>query len=141
MDRLGKESVSQAWGAIATAHLLDGLSDPRKLADSQAHTGLDKRLTRQLKTYGLEDPPVRREKAIPLGIVQSIVAKAATSSDPRAHHIADLVTIGFYFCLWSCEYTKCTDHRRTVQFRPFMDFVFFAGGFFLPVDTPAEHFC
>ena len=59
MDRLGKESVSQAWGAIATAHLLDGLSDPRKLADSQAHTGLDKRLTRQLKTYDLEDPPVR----------------------------------------------------------------------------------
>ena len=58
MDRLGKESVSQAWGAIATTHLLDGLSDPRKPADYQAHTGLNKRLTRQLKTYSLEDPPV-----------------------------------------------------------------------------------
>ena len=76
MDRLGKESVSQAWGAIATTHLLDGLPDPITPADSQAHTGLDKRLTRQLKTYGLKDPPVRREKGIPLRIVQSIVAKA-----------------------------------------------------------------
>ena len=59
MDQLGKESVSQAWGAIATSHLLDGLPDPRKPADSQAHTRIDKHLTRQLKTYGLEDPPVR----------------------------------------------------------------------------------
>ena len=63
------------------AHLLDGLPDLRKPADSQAHTGLDKRLTWQLKTYGLEDLPVQREKANPLGIVHSIVAEAATSSD------------------------------------------------------------
>ena len=27
MDRLGKELVSRAWGAIETAHLLDGLPD------------------------------------------------------------------------------------------------------------------
>ena len=33
-DRLGKELVSQAWGAIAKAHLLDGLPDPRKHTDS-----------------------------------------------------------------------------------------------------------
>ena len=69
MEQLGKESVSQAWGAIATTHLLDGLPDPRKLADPQAHTGIDKRLTRQLKTYGLKDPLVRREKATPLRIM------------------------------------------------------------------------
>ena len=81
------------------AHLLDGLPDPRKPADSQALTGLDKRLTRQLNTYGLKDPPVQQEKATPLRIVQSIVAEAATSSDTSSHHITDLVTIGFYFCL------------------------------------------
>ena len=55
MDRLGKESVSQAWGEIATSHLLGGLPDPRKPAESQTHTRLHKRLERQLKTYGLED--------------------------------------------------------------------------------------
>ena len=67
---------------IETAHLLDGLPDPRKPAGSQAHTVLDKRITRQLKTYGLKDSPVRQEKAIPLGIGHSIVAAAATSEEP-----------------------------------------------------------
>ena len=89
---------------------------------------------------GSKTPPVRREKATPLGIVHSIVAKAATSSDTRAHHIVDLVVIGFYFCLRSCEYTKCTGHRWTVQLRPFMDLVFFVGDFLLPRDASAEHF-
>ena len=59
VDRLGKESVSQAQGVISTSHLLDGMSNPRKQAESQAHAGLDKRLTQQLKTYGLKDSPVR----------------------------------------------------------------------------------
>ena len=140
IDRLGKESVSQAWGEITTAHLLDGLPDPRKPADSQAHTGIDKRLIRQLEIYELKDPPFRQENAIPLGIMHSIVAEAATSSNTRAHHIADLVTIGFYFCLRSCKYTKCTGHLRTVQFRTLMDIVFFVGDFLLPGNAPAEHF-
>ena len=72
--------------------------------------------------------------------MHSIVAKEATSSNPRAHHITDLATMGFYFCLRSCEYMKCTSHRRTVQFQPLMDFVFFVGDFLLPGDAPAEHF-
>ena len=115
MDRLGKELVSQAWGAIATAHLLDGLSDPRKPADSQAHTRLGKRLTRQLKTYGLEDSPARQENVIPLGIMHSTVAATDTSSNRRSHHISNLFTIGLYSCIRSCKYVKCTVHRRTVQ--------------------------
>ena len=53
MGRLGKESVSGAWGLIARSHFMDGLPDPRKPAKSQSHTGLDKRLARKLKTYGL----------------------------------------------------------------------------------------
>ena len=75
VDRLGKESVSQAWGAIAATHLLAGLPDPRKPTNSQANEGLDMRLSRQLKTYGIEDPLVRRGKAIPLGIIHSIVRR------------------------------------------------------------------
>ena len=72
--------------------------------------------------------------------MQSIVTAVDTSYDPRAHHIVNLVIIGFYFCLWSCEYTKCTGHRRTVQFRLLVDFVFFVRDFLLPGDAPAEHF-
>ena len=76
-------------------HLLDCLPDPRKPLDAQAHTGLDRRLTRQLKTYGLEDPPIKLEKSVPLGIAQSIVATASFSSNPKTRQIANLVTLGF----------------------------------------------
>ena len=41
------------------SHLLDGLPGPRKSADYQAHTGLDKRLTRQLKTYSRGSIPAK----------------------------------------------------------------------------------
>ena len=75
-----------------------------------------------------------------MGIVHSIVAATATSSDTISQHISDLVTIGLYFYLQSYEYTKCTGHRRVVQFRLLMDFVFFVGDFLLPGDAPAKHF-
>ena len=140
MERLGKESVSQAWGEIAATHLLDSLPNPINPPDAQAHTRPDTRLTRQLKTYGLEDPPVKREKAVPLGIINSIVAAAAFLSNPQTCQVADLVTLGFYFCLRLDKYTKYTGHCRTVQFRPLMDFVFFVGERLLPADAPIEHF-
>ena len=98
VDRLGKESVSQAWGTIVATHLLDGLPDPRKPPDAQAYTGLDRRLTRQLKIYNLEDPPIKQEKAVPLGIIHSIVATAFFSSNTKTRQLANLVTLGFYFC-------------------------------------------
>ena len=140
MDRLGKESVSQAWGAIAATHLLDGLPDPRKSPDAQAHTGLDRCLAQQIKTYGLEEPPVKQEKSIPLGTIHSIVATAAFLSYPKTHQVADLVTLGFYFCLQLCEYTKCTSQQRKVQFRPLMDLIFFVGERLLPTDAPIKKF-
>ena len=99
MDRLGKESVSQAWGVIAATHLLAGLPDPRNPTKSQANEGLDIQLSRQLKTYRIEDPPVRREKAIPLGIVHSIVSVANAASDQKTRHTADQVVLGFYYCI------------------------------------------
>ena len=98
------------------------------------------RLSHQLKIYGIEDPSVRREKATPLGIFHSIVSAVNTSSDQKTRHTSDLVVLGFYFCLRSCKYTKCTGHHRTVQFRPLMDFVFFSGDTLLPPDTPIGWF-
>ena len=123
------------------SHLLDGLPNPRKPADSQAHTGIDKRLAQKLNTYGLEDPPARQKNVTPLGIVNSIVSPKATSSDTRSYHISDLVTVAFYFLLRSCKYTKCIGHRWTVQFRTLMDFVFFVGDFLLSGFTPIKNFC
>ena len=97
-------------------------------------------ISRQLKTYGTEDPPVIREKSTPLGIVDSIVSAANASSNQKTRHTADLVVLVFYFCLRSCEYTKCTGHLRTVQFYLLMDFVFFAGDNLLPPDAPIGWF-
>ena len=72
---------------------------------------MDRRLTCQLKNYGIKDPPVKGEKATPLDIIQSIVAAAATTSNPKTCHVIDLFQLGFYFCLRSYKYTKCTGHR------------------------------
>ena len=98
------------------------------------------RLSRQLKTYGIEDPLVIREKSTSLGIVHFIVSAANSASDQNTRHTAYLVVLRFYFYLRSCEYPKCTSHHRTVQFRPLMDFVFFAGDTLLPPDAPIGWF-
>ena len=121
-------------------HLLDGMPDPRNPPNSQACTSLNKRLTRKIKTYRIKDPPVNQEKSTLLGIIHSIVAAATSSYDPKAHHIVNLVELGFYFCLRSCEYTKCTYHHQTVQFRPLLEFVLFVGDILLPVDALIKHF-
>ena len=76
-------------------HLLDGLPNPRKLSNSQDHSGLDKHLTRQLNIYGIKDPPVRWEKATPLVIVHSIMSEETPSSDRKSHQIPNLVQLGF----------------------------------------------
>ena len=57
MERLGKDFFSQAWGVVAATHLLDGLPGPIKPLGSQAHTGINKCLAGQLKTYGIKNPP------------------------------------------------------------------------------------
>ena len=83
------------------------------------------RISRQLKTYRIEDPPVKWEKGTPLGIIHSTVSAADTSSDHKTHNTANLIVLGFYFCLRLCEYTKGTSHHMKVLFRPLMEFVFF----------------
>ena len=56
---LGRSPFLGHGGAVAATHLLAGLPDPRKPTDFQANDILDMRLSRQLKTYGIDDPPVR----------------------------------------------------------------------------------
>ena len=80
LELLDKESFSQAWGSIAAIHLLDGIPDPIKPTN----------ITRQLKTYGIEDLPSKQDKAVPLGIIYSIMAAATTTSDTKNRHISVL---------------------------------------------------
>ena len=107
------DSVAAAWRAIAEIHLLEGLTDPRKPSGA-ATKDLDKRLSRMLRHYSFQDPPSKREKAIPLGLVMSLAAAAGAS--PLAACTSDLIIIALFFCLRSCEYSKTNSHRRTTQF-------------------------
>ena len=59
---------------------------------------------------------------------------------PKDKDISDLVQLGFYLCLRSCEYTKCTGHHRTVQFLPLLEFVFFIGDHLIPANAPVKDF-
>ena len=68
------------------------------------------------------------------------MSAANSFSDQKTQHTANLVILGFYFCLCSYEYTKCTGHYRKVQFYPLMDFVFFAGDNLPPPDAPIGWF-
>ena len=45
-----------------------------------------------------------------------MAAARNAGSSPKDWCLADLVQIGLYFCLRSCEYTKTNSHRRTTQF-------------------------
>ena len=107
--------------------------------ESQAHAGLDRLLTRQLKNGGIKDPPTKREKATPLDIVQSIVAMGASISNPNTRHISDLVQLGFYFYLRSCKCTKHMGRHRKNKFRLLLEFMLFVGHHILPADFPTEH--
>ena len=68
------------------------------------------------------------------------MSAANTSSDQKTRHISDLVVLGLYLCLISCNYTKCTGYCRTVKFRILVDSVFFSGDTLLPTNTPIRWF-
>ena len=76
----------------------------------------------------------------PLGITHSIVTTATLSSNPKTRNVSDLVQLGFYFCLRSCEYTKCIGHCRTVQFRPLLEFVFLVRDYLLFTEVLIKQF-
>ena len=62
----------------------------------------------------LPGPPTYRQNTSPLGLV--VAAFRGTSYNPKDQYLADLVQIGLYFFLRSCEYTKTNSHRRTTKF-------------------------
>ena len=65
-----------------------------------------------------------------------MVAMGASTFDSQNLHIYDLVQLGFYFCLRSCEYTKSTTYSRTVQFQALLEFVVFVRDQLLPAAAP-----
>ena len=107
-------SVSAAWQAIATVHLLDGHPDPQK-PNGSSSPDLDLLLNYQLCTYYFRDTPTSLQKPVHLGLF--VAAARNARSIPKYWCLVDLVQIGLYFCLLSCEYTKTNSQRCTRQFR------------------------
>ena len=68
---------------IETTHLLDGLDDPRKPSNSQAPTGLDNCLTRQLKTYGIKDTPAKQKNPPPWNSFTPLCPRQHPPPTPR----------------------------------------------------------
>ena len=97
------DAVAAAWRSVATTHLLEGRPDPRK-PPGVGGKDLEKRLSRQLRHYSSQDPPTRREKPVPLGLV--VAAAKGSRNTPRDRCLGDLIQLALYFCLRSCEYTK-----------------------------------
>ena len=128
--------MSVAWQDIATVHLLDGRPDLRKPRGSSSHD-LDLLLSRQLRTYSFQNPPTSHQKPVPLGLVVDVARNAG--SGPKDRCLADLVQIGLYFFLRSCEYTKTNSHRRTTQFC-LRDMQFQDTRVTIPFDDPDSRF-
>ena len=127
------DTVASAWRAIAQTHLLEGRRDPRKPL-GMATRELDLRLARQLRHYSFLDPPSRREKAVPLGLV--VAAAQGSQKTAKGRCLGDLIQLAIYFCLRSCEYSKTNSHKRTTQFR-FRDIQFHDARGVIPFDAPA----
>lgn len=96
-------SVGQMYSRVGTA-------DPR----TDRITGkVDFRIGRQLRSYKKADPAPSRVKPIPITIViQCLVHAFRTPALSHRQVLANMICIGFYFCLRPGEYTGTTsdDH-------------------------------
>ena len=96
-------SVGQMYSRVGTA-------DPR----TDPITGkVDFRIGRQLRAYKKADPAPSRVKPVPITIViQCLVHAFATPALSHRQVLANMICLGFYFCLRPGEYTgtKSDDH-------------------------------
>ena len=115
LSQVRVDSVSVAWRAIATVHLLDGRPNPIKPRDSSSRD-LDLRLSRQLRTYSFQDPPPTScQKPAPLGLV--VAAARNVGSGPEDWCLADLGKIG---CIFAYARVNTEKPIRTVALHNFV---------------------
>ena len=96
-----------------------GAHDPRL----NPHGNLDLRLNRQLRSYRREDPPPKRVKPIPIGLLLRAAETTRTESRPTqlVRACCDMMIIGFFFLMRSGEYATSNEtshpfHLQDVEF-------------------------
>ena len=127
MDQLWKESVSRAWGQLQHPTSWVVCPTPENLPAPKDTPGSTSASHGNSRPTGSKIPPSDKKRPSPWEL--------CTPSSPR--HLPPPTPEPTTSPTWSpltsasasgpVNYTKCTGHRRTVQFRPLMDFVFFVG--------------
>jgi hypothetical protein len=105
------KTVARAIRAVGQTLASLGQSDPRLTPQNT----LDLRLTRQLAAYGKADPPPRRNKPVPISVLQNAVEYRLLAHSGKAKTIADMLLLGFYFMLRPGEYA----HTKSQESSPF----------------------
>jgi hypothetical protein len=93
---------------------------------------------RQIKGMKNTDPSPTPQKALPVSVYREIhrTAQKATTESLLATTVADLMTIAFFWCMRSCEYSTVTGERKTklLCFRNIR--LFCKNNLPIPIDSP-----
>jgi hypothetical protein len=100
-------TVSDALRAIGQTYRSVGAPDIRL----DTFGAIDFRVTRQLRSYGKEDPPPDRVKPVPIQVIVAVLVTAYATADAGSQCVADLCCIGFFFLLRPGEHTYAPDNR------------------------------
>jgi hypothetical protein len=85
-------------------------------AHGQGSNALHPALSRQFKGMKNADPGEKQQKALPVCVYRKLHKFASTSTQKNSDvdiAIADILTLAFFFCMRSCEYSDVQGERRT----------------------------
>lgn len=113
--RVGAQTVQIALRAVGTTFQLAGRTNPIWRSEGRYLLPIE----RQIERFKREDPPPKRQLAVPVTVPESLVQLSQVTKNPRDMAIADLSTIAFYYLLRVGEYTHPAPraNKRTTPFR------------------------
>ena len=94
------------------------LPDPRLDPDGKP----SRLLSAQYKSYKIEDPPPKQQKALPGSVLVQLHKNKTTEC---ARVIADLCTGAFFFAMQPCKYLSVTGNQRKTKHLCIRNFRFF----------------
>ena len=93
---------------------MDGLPNPTYRSEGRYWLKLE----RLIEAYRRQDPPPQHKLAVPVAVVNHLMAVGGKSNSDKLKAICDMSAIAFYFLLRVGEYTghRRTERRWTKQF-------------------------
>ena len=102
---VGAGTVSDAVRSVGQAFARMGSPDPRLTIAGK----LDYRLHSLYRSYRKDDAPPKRAKPVPITIIMDVLDRAFHREPSNARQaVANMICVGFYFCLRPGEYTGTT---------------------------------